>query len=177
MASTHYITAAELRSALHYDPLTGVFTWREKPEKPKWWNTKYAGKVAGGQGTSGRNTTYLTIRIGGRRYYAHRLAWLYVHGEWADGVIDHINGDGLDNRIANLRLASNAQNLANRGRQKNNASGYKGVHFEAWTGRYKARIQHGGKSYNLGRFDTPEEAHEAYKKAAAERFGEFARAE
>ena len=174
VSSSHYITADQLRAILDYDPETGEFRWRETAHKSKMWNTKYAGEIAGGKATSGRNTTYLAIGIEGRRYYAHRLAWLYIHGEWPPAVIDHVDGDGSNNAIANLRLATNRENQANRGRQRNNATGYKGVHFETWTGKYKAKIQHSGKTYNLGRFETPEEAHEAYEAAASRLHGDFA---
>lgn len=88
--------------------------------------------------------------------------------------VDHINNNPLDNRRSNLRLATPSQNLGNRVRNKNNTSGYKGVTWNKQTHRWKAAIQAQGKARHLGYFSTPEEAHEAYCKAAKELFGEFA---
>lgn len=90
-------------------------------------------------------------------------------------LADHEDGDGLNNLRSNLRLADSKQNSQNRRRAKDNKSGYKGVHFEK--GKWSARIMVNKKFLRLGRFNTPEEAHEAYKKAAIEHFGEFARFE
>lgn len=109
----------------------------------------------------------------GKSYKAHRLAWLYMHGELPDKSIDHINGLKTDNRIANLRLATNAQQKQNRPRNLNNSSGYKGV-ARAET-KWRARINANGRHYYLGRFDTPEDAHNAYVAAAHRLHGEFAR--
>lgn len=98
-----------------------------------------------------------------------------VYGEWPDQHVDHINGNKLDNRICNLRLATRSQNLSNRGAQANSRSGVKGVFVEAWSGRWKASIQHQGRTFNLGRYDTREQAQEAYRRAAEHYHGEFAR--
>lgn len=93
-------------------------------------------------------------------------------------VVDHKNGDGLDNRRKNLRIATIAENGRNRGKQKNNKSGYKGVSRSIIPNslriRWRAQIQHKGKEIHIGMFDTPEEAHEAYKKYAKKLHGEFA---
>lgn len=104
----------------------------------------------------------------------HRLAWFLHYGEWPTCQVDHINGDRHDNRISNLRLASSSENQRNRKRPKNNTSGYKGVswieHYQMW----QATIKFDGKNKYLGRFDTPEEASDAYNKAALRHHGEFA---
>lgn len=89
--------------------------------------------------------------------------------------VDHINGDQLDNRRSNLRLANHSENARNRGVTRRNKTGYKGVQWEH--GKWSAYITHNYKLIYLGRFDTPEEAHDAYKKAAVELHGEFARFE
>lgn len=88
--------------------------------------------------------------------------------------VDHINGDGLDNRRCNLRLATAAQNQMNQRRRRDNTSGFKGVRFDRARQRWRAEIRVDGKHIFLGRFDTPVEAHRAYCKAAALYFGEFA---
>ena len=118
------------------------------------------------------------MQIDGRRYLAHRLAWFYVYGEWPRKGLDHINRDRLDNRIANLREADHAQNVQNRGPMSNNKSGFKGVFFNPrHTQPWQAQITARGQYFNLGRYATAEEAHEAYKEAAARLHGEFARTE
>ena len=115
MAKTdHTVTAAALRAALHYNPDTGVFTWR--PREPEsvygWWNGRYAGKPAGHLKPPGSGRArYRAIHLYGRDYLAHRIAWLYMTGRWPSGDIDHVDGDGLNYRIANLREASRSENL------------------------------------------------------------------
>lgn len=89
---------------------------------------------------------------------------------------DHINGNTLDNRRDNLRLATSQQNRFNIRKHKNNTTGFKGVR-KTWNNRYRAVIVKNGISHSLGVFDSPEEAHEAYKKAALDMFGEYARFE
>ena len=121
---------------------------------------------------------------GGRTHYALRDEWrdgrnvrLSMHrvitGAAADQVVDHINGNGLDNRRANLRICSHAENIAAKQRNKNNALGVKGVWFQA--GRYRACIQTNGRTRHLGSFITLDEAKAAYADAATEAFGQFAK--
>lgn len=106
---------------------------------------------------------------------AHQLAWLLSHDEWPPRNIDHIDMDRANNRLSNLRLATPSQNGANRGRQKNNSSGLKGVAWNKGAKRWRAQIKANGKRRHLGYFDTAEEAHAAYQEAAASLFGDFAR--
>jgi hypothetical protein len=89
--------------------------------------------------------------------------------------IDHVNGDGLDNRRYNLRVTTQAQNATNTRRRSNNTSGFKGVSWHAECKAWRAQIRTGSKSYHLGLFATPEEAARAYDAAAIERFGQYAR--
>jgi hypothetical protein len=89
--------------------------------------------------------------------------------------VDHVNGDSLDNRRANLRLATSSQNHANQGKRSKNSSGYKGVSFVAQRNNWLAQISVDGKQMNLGRFPTRRDAARAYDRAALEHFGEFAR--
>lgn len=89
--------------------------------------------------------------------------------------VDHINGDPLDNRRVNLRLASPSENLRNRGKNANNKSGFKGVYYFKPTGRWHARIEVNGRHHHLGYYDTPQEGARAYDVAARKLHGEFAR--
>lgn len=165
------LTAEYVRSILDYDPETGVFTWRCRPEKSPQWNGAWAGKRAG---TRNSVTGYVQITVDGRRYYGHRLAWLYAHGAWPKGEVDHKDGDRAGNRIANLRPATKAQNMANAGPHRRNTSGARGVYWDAKWGRWYAQIMVNRRVFNLGRFDTLEEAAAARRAAEAKHLGEFA---
>jgi hypothetical protein len=154
------LTAEKLRELLDYAPATGHFYWRKRV------GNSYAGKRAG--------TTQdglVRISIGARVYQANRLAWLHVHGRFPEGVVDHINGDRSDNRIANLRDCSHVENARNR--KCHSISGLKGVvaHGRKW----KASIAVDGRDHYLGLFTTKEEAGAAYDAAARRLHGEFAR--
>ena len=105
------------------------------------------------------------------------VAWAWMTGEWPDAVIDHINGDKRDDRWTNLRLATPAENNANKGMQKNNTSGFKGVVWLKNEGKWRAMLQRrrGEKGIYLGMFETAEEAHAAYVAEVRRVYGEFAR--
>lgn len=156
------MTQTRLKEVLHYNPLTGIFTWRVSRSKAK------AGNPAG----SIENTGYLSIGIDGARYGAHRLAWLYEYGTMPEQEIDHINRLRTDNRIENLRESTVAENIYNRGVSRRNTSGYKGVTRSL--NRWMAMIKVAGKSMYLGTFTTRQEAAQAYNKAARQYFGDFA---
>lgn len=152
---------------LFYEPSTGLFVWRRKPRT----NRIKCGQTAG---THNKSTGYNFIKIPCfQRIGAHRLAWLYVYGEWPTGEIDHINGSPSDNRITNLRIATKSQNAANT--RARNSSGRKGVHYRPKRRNWVSRITVNGKEHFLGVFDDPESAHKAYMSAATALFGEFAR--
>jgi len=150
---------------LDYDPETGIFTWKVKTK------TSSDGDVAGHANWRG----YVSIWINGKPHYAHRLAWAFCNGSWPIGDIDHINEDKSDNKICNLRLAIRSENMFNRGRNKNNTSGMKGVVFCKTTQKWRGQIMVDRKSVNLGRFKTKEEAANAYMRKAQEVRGEFAK--
>ncbi len=151
------LTCDRLREVLNYDATTGVFTWRTKTSRKV-----IVGREAGTLKPKG----YLSIRIDGKPYYAHRLAWCHVYGSWPDDEIDHINGIRHDNRISNLRQASRKQNMENRV-QPIGASGYRGVCWLEANQKWRASIVHNGKNIYLGLFDTAEEAAAMYSDAAA----------
>jgi len=159
------LTAERLRHLLHYNADTGEFRWRV-PRK---------GSVKGGAAGRLHYKGYREICVDGRLYRAHRLAWLYVHGQWPKEEVDHRNLNKADNRIENLREASHAQNKHNVPAPANNKSGFKGVSFHKQRRRWTAQICYLGKTQRLGLFDTPEAAHAAYVEAAQRLHGEFAR--
>ena len=88
--------------------------------------------------------------------------------------VDHINNNGLDNRLSNLRVCTRSQNKANSRKYKNNKSGYRGVSWDKSKNKWRAQIGIRGKNYRLGRFNDPLEAYSVYKKAAYKAFGTFA---
>lgn len=96
------------------------------------------------------------------------------YGMWPDRLVDHINGNRQDNRIANLRLATTSENLCNRGKPRNNTSGFKGVSWNTKFQIWQATIKFNGRNKNLGRFASREKAAEAYSKAALQYHGDFA---
>lgn len=162
------VTAASLREMLNYDPATGQFFWRERsadrfesPRRHNNWNARYAGKSAGGLDKHG----YLVIRIERRIYFAHRLAWLWVHGEWPERHIDHINRVRFDNRIRNLRVVTNAENNKNQSLRSSNRYGTPGIRKRG--NGFEARITSGGITTQLGTFESLASAISARRTAAA----------
>lgn len=156
------LTAELLREYLHYDPDSGVFTWIRTPGKKQ--NKAFLiGKPAGKTDTYG----YRIIRILGRGYSAHRLAWLHVHGYWPEETVDHIDRDRANNRIANLRDIPAGAQRQNQKCSRVSKIGLLGVHKNpaAKTRPYQGCIYIDGKFTHLGMFKTPEEAHEAYVQA------------
>lgn len=139
-----------LRDALDYCPRTGTFTWRITTKNGVAQPGRGAGTINGTDG-------YVYIKFQRRNYKAHRLAWFFAHGEWPSVDIDHINRVRHDNRIENLRLATEAQNSANKGLDKRSKTGLRGVAWRARQKRYQATFQ----NKHLGYFETKEDAHAA----------------
>ena len=164
------LTADRLRQLLSYDASTGIFTRRISQT-----NRVKVGDIAGSPNQKG----YINIMVDGRLYPSHRLAWLYVHGEWPRAQIDHINGTKTDNRIANLREATNSQNMQNmRTARSDNTSGLLGVRWHKRDKRWHARIMVDGKARHLGSFGSSDDAQAAYLAAKRQLhdFGEVAKA-
>lgn|SRR4051812_40385439 len=167
-----------VREILNYDPETGRLSWRNRPvdhfktaAQQITWNRLYAGKGAGYIDTKG----YRRVAIFKIPRHAHRVCWLLYYGTCPD-IIDHIDGDPLNNRISNLRAATHSQNMMNRRIHSTNASGYKGVKWDEKEKRWEARIRANGVVFKLGRFKTAEAASAAYQNASIKHHGEFARA-
>lgn len=157
-----YWTAERLRAWLDYNPETGEFT--TKPRKIG--TVNYFGKT---------RAPAETIHLKGpegvwRQQYSHVLAYLWMTGEWPADEVDHENTDATDNRWANLRPATHKENNRNKDFAKRNSSGLLGAHYHKASGLWRATLRH----TTIGYFKTAQEAHEAYKKAAIEMYGEFA---
>lgn len=144
-----------LKSLLHYDPDTGMFTQLKARQGVR------VGSIAG----KVRNDGYVQIRINGKIYLAHRLAWLYVHGTFPPDMIDHMNRVTSDNRIGNLRLATDAENKQNRSMQINNTSGHVGVHWDKRYQKWQAYIKVNSKQIKIGYFTDINDAISARKAA------------
>lgn len=154
-----HITDDWIKNVLSYNPDTGVFIWKERFGK-----RGIPGRKAGTIDFNG----YVVITINGKRHKGHRLAWLVMTGAWPEVAVDHINGDRSDNRFANLRDANWSQNQHNRRLQSNNKSGYQGVAWDANARKWRAGIRAAGRGFNLGNYDSKEDAHLAYLRAKSE---------
>lgn len=153
------ITHERLLELLHYDPLTGLFTWRDRRGSVK------AGAIAGGKFRD--KDGYMTISINRISYRAHRLAWFYMTGEWPEPQCDHRDGVTDNNVWTNLRECTPLQNHQNKKKMATNKSGHPGVCWEKQTEKWKATITCAGKAKTLGRFPTIEAAAVAYLNAKA----------
>jgi len=158
------LSLERLCEVLEYLPDEGLFIWQRRM------GTRAAkGQLAGCLHPRGN----IEIRIDGRSYKAHRLAWLYMTGAWPRHEIDHINLKPADNRWRNLREATHSQNQMNQGLGANNTSGFKGVSKSG--NRWRARIMINNKYYCLGSFDNIEDARRRYEQEAKLVHGTFAR--
>lgn len=155
-----------LKQLLSYNPDTGIFRWKVRRTRGHWGEPSSHQEIAGHV-----QNGYLKINIGPQCFYAHRLAWFYVHGVWPERL-DHVNWLRADNRLSNLREASQSQNCANRKVHSNNKLQLKGVQRIEWRNSPAWRARLNGK--HLGTFDNSEKAHAAYLSAASSKYGVFA---
>ena len=155
------LTLARLQELFNYDPVTGWFTNRSSRGRAK------AGRRAGAYA----HYLYRRIIIDYKKYYEHHLAWFYVYGQWPNEV-DHIDGNPSNNAITNLRLCDRSQNNCN-AKRPTGQSGLRGAYLDKRNLQWYSHIQHGGQVKFLGNFSSPEEAHEAFERAAKELHGEF----
>lgn len=155
---------SDLLNALHYEPLTGTFTWKLRTAR-----RIQVGDVAGSKHSRG----YTVVSLYGATYFAHVLAWFYMTGAWPTKTVDHENTIRSDNRFVNLRLATTTENSQNSLPHKDNLSGFKGVTKNR--DKYSAKIRVNGVRKHLGSFTTPELAAAAYDTAANQYFGAFAK--
>lgn len=155
------LTQEQLKEYLHYDEISGVFTWIKKAAK---------GAIIGTHPGTINSSGYVQLQLMGKLYLLHRLAWFYVYGYWPRRL-DHKDRDKTHNWISNLREASQSQNVFHTKRKPPN-TGVRGVHL-AHDGKYRATIYHQTKKINLGRYDSLEKAEAAYKQKALELFPGF----
>lgn len=168
------LTAERLRQLFTYDPQTGLFSRLMAPRPQA---AHYVGQPVGyiKPGPVSAGGGYLMVSADGGSYRAHRLAWLYMTGEWPEADVDHRDRDRQNNRWANLRAATRSQNIHNMGMRERNTSGRKGAIWDAHRGKWQARITINGKHAFLGRFETRDAAGDAYDAAAEKHFGDFAK--
>ena len=179
MASKALPSPEVLRQLLRYEPETGKLFWLPRPREMfdserifLSWNAKLAGHEAF---TANDGQGYRVGRVHDRLHKAHRVGWCIATGAWPADELDHINGDRSDNRMSNLRQADHGQNLRNRRSNIGSTSQYLGVSWRRDCAKWCATIQVGGRKRHLGVFCDEAEAAEAYDKAAAIHFGQFAR--
>src|SRR5262245_19767608 len=134
------LTPKFIREIFHYDPTTGLLTWKKQLSF-----RAPVGKTAGAVGDKAR----IKIGIRGKDYFAHRIAWVWMTGKWPKYEIDHADENQSNNRWNNLREATPSQNHRNRGKQRNNTTGYKGVCFDKRAKRFVAGIKLNGRRHNL----------------------------
>ena len=151
------ITQAQLHYLFDYNPDTGIFIRKIKTS-----NSVKVGDIVGSDNGSG----YIKFCVNSKQVFAHRMAWLYVFGSIPSKGIDHINSNPSDNRICNLRLANQSENMQNVSKNKNNTSGYKGVTWDKKRKKWIAQLMKDYKRYYLGAFDDVEMAYKAYCEAA-----------
>jgi len=161
------LTQEILKQLLHYDENTGIFTWIAKT------HVKSKKCKIGNQLTNINNVGYLTAQIDKKIYKAHRLAFLYVYG-YMPKIVDHINGNTLDNRICNLRATDDLGNARNTKTPNTNTSGIKGVSFCKTHKKWRATIRHNNKQLSLGYFNNIEDAAEIVRITREKLHGEFA---
>lgn len=152
--ASQILTQDRLRYLFTYDSDIGLFTRNVNINNVK------SGTIAG----SPSNKGYMRIMADGVRYLSHRLAWLYVYGEFPADQIDHVNGNKADNRLSNLRQATNGENLQN----YKNRKGTLGTYYHKQFKRWGAQIGKDYRRIHLGLFDTQAEAHDAYTRAKQE---------
>jgi hypothetical protein len=175
MSISEYPSIEYLRQCVREE--NGRLFWLERPESHfrrardrDAWNARFAGKEAGCP--MGKKCVRCQVMIDRNHFFRYVIIWAMYNNEWKSNI-DHRNRDSLDDRIDNLRLATRNQQQYNQGIRSNNKSGFKGVSWVQKCQKWHASIQINGKSKNLGYFDDPAKASEAYLKAATDLHGEF----
>ncbi|MBK8772319.1 MAG: HNH endonuclease [Rhizobiales bacterium] len=158
------ITIEEVNRMVSYCPVTGKLFWKINKQ-----NSGGIGSECGRTNSAG----YRRVVLHGCELKAHQVVWMLHHGEWPSGIVDHANSNKSDNRIENLRLATKAQNAANRKSNSNNTTGVSGVTFHKPTRKWVARIGLNMKRIHIGSFEKKDDAVKAYMAVSANYRGEF----
>jgi hypothetical protein len=168
------LTQKYLKECLDYDPDTGLFTWKERPREHfktlnaySVWNSRFKNTTVGRTDSHGYRTCTITIDGISFENKLHRLAWLYIYGEFPEKHLDHIDGNRSNNKFSNLREADFSQNQQNlkKATSRNKSSGMLGVSWIKRLDKYRTTIGLNLKNKIIGHFNTPEEAHQAYIEA------------
>lgn len=167
------ISAKYIKECLDYNPETGIFVWKDRPlshfkSEAGWkiFHSSFSGLKAGSVNVMSCGKSYIRIRILGKYWLAHRLAWIIVNGSIDENLeIDHIDGNGTNNSIRNLRLVNRTLNAQNHKMQKSNKSGVVGVYFDSNCGKWRAQITSNKVKYDLGCYSEFNEAVMARKSA------------
>lgn len=160
------ISPSFLAEVFDYDTLTGDIYWTASAFRD--------GRPRLASYRRGRGRGYSAVSFLGFQIPAHRVVWALVHATWPEGVIDHIDRDGTNNRICNLRAATPAENARNSSSRVGSSSQYLGVYYDKVRDKWRAQIQKGDEKFSLGRFATEDAAALAYNKAASRLFGDRA---
>lgn len=160
---TETVSVARLRERLFVDA-NGVLRWRVAPDLPKQWNTVWAGREAF---TAVDGKGYRHGSLDKKYFRLHRVVWALAYGAWPESEIDHIDGDRLNNDLANLRAATPSENHRNQKRSRSNRSGHTGVNWYKAYSKWRAYISSEGRVVHLGYFDTIEAAVAARAAASA----------
>ena len=162
-----------IRENLRYDPETG-YLWWTNPSENSVRTPKSLNKPVGY--THSEGYLHFSFKLSSKKVwlFSHRVAWFLYYGSWPKDMLDHINGIRWDNRIENLREATNEQNARNQRSHKDSLSQHKGACWDKQNQKWKARIMVSGKQKSLGSYASEEEAARAYDKAAREQFGDYA---
>lgn len=163
------ITPEYLRAVYEYDGAEGVLRFRHRTKGRG--GVKNPGDEVGWVNAGG----YRRTEIDGHEFFVHTLVWAMEYGAFPPPGfdIDHIDGDRINNRLENLRLATRSQNNFNAGRRCDNKSGYRGVWYDRSRDKWDARCRINGRQIHLGRYDTPELARDAYRREIAKHHGDF----
>lgn len=170
MSRKRELTVEEVRRRVRYDPATGILTWTGEGVPPN-----VASRIRGKTAGTLHSTGHIRVVIDGSFYYAHRIAWAIMTGEWPIMRIDHEDTNPANNRWRNLREATNEENGRNQRLRKSNALGAKGVYFDGRRQRFVARIKVRYRFVYLGSFATAEEARRAYRFGSLWYHGKFGR--
>jgi len=155
-----------IREAFSYDAETGILRWAERRN-----HRTRRGAAVGSRTPKG----HLRVVIDGQPILVHRVIWAHVYGTWPENQIDHINGNPSDNRLSNLRPATNRQNQCNAKTRVDNTTGRVGVYWAANVGKWRPMIRLNGKNVCLGLYETFPEAVAVREQAEREHYGEYAR--